>query len=272
MAPKLPDDVFVKASENGSHVLKNVPETGQQLNIPVRLAVDVDLGDDSKILGQGLDVRLAGSVHLENEKHTLIPSAIGKVTIPYGRYKAYGQELDIDRSSTISFDGLLDDPHIYVIAKRRFSPVGAGIKISGRVSKREMTLIADEPLSERDKFAWLALGRSGSSNEDDASLMLATSAGSLLAQGLNAELGIFDTLGLSSKEGRRQGDGSLSPSEQIITIGKQLSKELSIGYEYSLNTSKQVVRVAYEFKRNWSAIIRFGNSPSVEGRYSKRFD
>ena len=197
------------------------------------------------------------------------PAARGQVRVVKGRYKAYGQDLDIEYG-TITFNGTLDNPALNVRAKRRLSPVGAGVEVSGSVAAPSIQLIADEALSERDKLSWLVLGRASAGGSDDASL--AAAAGALLAGTINDRLGLFDDLGLVSQQQKTLPDGTVSPAEQVVTVGRQLTRELYLGYEYGIASANQAVKLAYQLSKGWSLVLRAGTTASLETRYTLRFD
>lgn len=259
-APSLGDDVMVKGRPG--------PEPSAFASMPLTVALDLDLGDHFRFSGQGLNVDLTGSVRVSANPGEA-PGAKGQVRVVKGRYKAYGQDLDIEYGA-ITFNGPLDNPLLNVRAKRRLSPVGAGVEVSGSVSVPKVRLIADEPMSEKDKLAWLVLGRAASGERDDNDL--AASAGMMLAGSLNDQIGLFDDLGVSSRKEKTLANGTVSPAEQVVTVGRQLTRELYLGYEYGVTSANQAVKLAYQLSRGWSVVLRAGTDASVESRYTLRFD
>ncbi|RXZ43980.1 translocation/assembly module TamB domain-containing protein [Crenobacter cavernae] len=261
-APLLSDDVVVKG--------RQLPVSEGSPKLPITLALELDLGDRFRLSGQGLNVTLIGVVKLA-AKPGEAPTALGQVSVVKGRYKAYGQDLDIERG-VITFAGPIDNPNLSVRAKRRFSPVGAGVEVTGTVSSPSVRLVADEPMSEKDKLAWLVLGRAASTGGgDDASL--AASAGAFLAGSLNEQIGLFDDLGVTSRGEKTYASGRVSPAEQVVVVGKQLTRELFIGYEYGIRSAEQAVKFAYQFSKSWSVVLRAGNADSsAETRFTRRFD
>ncbi|TCP13652.1 autotransporter secretion inner membrane protein TamB [Crenobacter luteus] len=261
-APTLSDDVVVKGRDKA-------PADGAP-SLPITLALDLDLGDRFRLSGQGLNVSLTGTVRLA-AKPGEAPTALGQVRVVEGRYKAYGQDLDIERG-VITFAGPLDNPSLSVRAKRRLSPVGAGVEVTGTVSAPNVRLIADEAMSDKDKLAWLVLGRAASTGGGD-DVALAASAGAFLAGNINDRVGLFDDLGLSSRGEKTYADGRVSPAEQILVVGKQLTRELFVGYEYGIRSAKQAFKFSYQFSKSWSVVLRAGNvDSSVETRFTRRFD
>jgi translocation and assembly module TamB len=68
-------------------------------------------------------------------------------------------------------------------------------------------------------------------------------------------------------------NGTVSPAEQVVSFGKQLSNELYLGYEVGITTSNQALKGIYQFNPSFSVILKAGTPySSAEGRYTKRFD
>ncbi|WP_028535787.1 translocation/assembly module TamB domain-containing protein [Paludibacterium yongneupense] len=258
--PALSGDVYVKG---------RAPTPPSALeNLPFSADLTLDLGDHFHFGGQGLDTQLTGQVTLSANPGQA-PAAHGQVRVLSGRYKAYGQDLDIEYGA-VTFTGPLDNPHLNVRARRRLSSVGAGVEVSGTVQAPQIRLISTEALSDRDKLAWLVLGRAASSNTRDDSAM--ASAGALLAGSLNNQVGVFDDVGMTSRSERIQRDGRISPAEQMVTVGRQLSQEFYLGYEYGISSAQQAVKLIIQLGKNWSLVLRAGVDASAESRYTLRFD
>ncbi|MDN0083853.1 translocation/assembly module TamB domain-containing protein [Crenobacter sp. SG2305] len=261
-APTLSDDVVV--------VGRKPPEPSSLGKLPITVNLELDLGDRFRFVGQGLDVTLSGLIRVD-AKPGYPPTANGQVHVEKGRYKAYGQDLDIE-SGVISFAGPIDNPGLKVRAVRRLSPVNAGVEVTGSVSNPHINLVADEAMSERDKLSWLVLGRASSGDAKD-NAALGAAAGALLAGAVNEHIGLFDDLGMTSRKARTAADGSISPAEQVVTVGKQLTRELYLGYEYGITSADQTVKMVYQLTKGWSMVLRAGQqSSSAESRYTLRFD
>ena len=67
--------------------------------------------------------------------------------------------------------------------------------------------------------------------------------------------------------------GELNPAEQVITFGKRITNELYLGYEYSVTSANQAVKLIWQINSTLQAISRVGtDSVSGEVRYTIRFD
>ncbi|MDF0607068.1 translocation/assembly module TamB domain-containing protein [Neisseriaceae bacterium TC5R-5] len=259
-APTLSDDVVI--------VGRAEPAPSAFSSMPLHVDLELDLGKRFRFSGQGLEVDLTGSVRVTASPGAA-PAARGQVRVVRGRYRAYGQDLIISYGA-ITFNGPLDNPSLNVRAKRRLSPVGAGVEVSGTVAAPQVRLIADEPMSDKDKLAWLVLGRQASGERDNNDM--AASAGAFLAGSLNDQIGLFDDLGVTSRRERTMADGTVSPAEQVVTVGRQLTREIYLGYEYGVSSAEQAVKMIYRLSKGWSVVLRAGNTQSLESRYTLRFD
>ncbi|WP_165089678.1 translocation/assembly module TamB domain-containing protein [Neisseria yangbaofengii] len=258
--PTLDDDVVVLGE----------PLKEQAATTPIFMDLDLDLNDSVRFVGEGLNVTLGGTLKLTARPGETV-QGIGTVRVIKGRYKAYGQDLDITKG-TISFVGPLSDPNLNIRAERRLSPVGAGVEVLGNLSNPRITLVANEAMSEKDKLSWLILNRASSGSDGDEAA-LSAAAGALLAGQINDRLGLVDDLGFTSRRSRNAQTGELNPAEQVLTVGKQLSQELYLGYEYGLTSADQSVKLIYQLTRSIQAIARVGSESSGgELKYTIRFD
>ncbi|MDD0717121.1 translocation/assembly module TamB domain-containing protein, partial [Shigella sonnei] len=90
----------------------------------------------------------------------------------------------------------------------------------------------------------LILNRAGSGSSGD-NAALSAAAGALLAGQINDRIGLGDDLGFTSKRSRHPQTGDLNPADQVLTVGKQLTGKLYIGYEYGISSAEQSVKLIY---------------------------
>lgn len=258
--PTLSDDVVVIGEEQKEKTAAT----------PISLNLALDLNDNFRFSGEGLDVLLGGTLNITAQPGRDV-QGVGTVRVVKGKYKAYGQDLNIDKG-TISFVGPLDDPNLNIRATRNLSPVGAGVEVLGSLNNPRVSLVADEAMSEKDKLSWLILNRASSGNDSDEAA-LATAASAWLAGKVNDRIGLVDNFGLTSQRTRNAQTGELNPAEQVLTFGKQLTSELYLGYEYGINSADQSVKLVYQLTRSIQAIGRVGSqSWGGEMKYIIRFD
>ncbi|WP_373755484.1 translocation/assembly module TamB domain-containing protein [Neisseria sp.] len=258
--PTLDDDV----------VILGAPEKPKAATIPFRMNLALDLNNNVRFSGEGLNVTLGGTLNLTANPGETV-QGVGTVNVVRGRYKAYGQDLEITKGA-ISFVGPLSDPNLNIRAERRQSPVGAGVEVLGSLNSPRVTLVADEAMSEKDKLSWLILNRASSGSDSD-NAALSAAAGAFLAGRVNDKLGLVDDFGFTSKRSRNAQTGELNPAEQVLTVGKQLTGNLYLGYEYSIESAEQSVKLVQQLSRSLQAVARVGSdSWGGELKNTIRFD
>ena len=258
--PSLDDDVVVLGEEKKQTAAVT----------PINLNLTLNLNDNIRFVGYGADITIGGKLTITSRPGEAI-QGVGTVKVVKGRYKAYGQDLDITKG-TVSFVGPLNNPNLNIRAERRLSPVGAGVEVLGSLNNPRVTLVAKEAMSEKDKLSWLILNRASSGSDGD-NAALSAAAGALLAGQVNDRLGLVDDLGITSQRSRNAQTGELNPAEQVLTVGKQFTNNLYAGYEYGLSSAEQSVKLVYQLTRAIQAVARVGSrSYGGELKYTIRFD
>ena len=227
-------------------------------NTPLDLDLALTMGDDVRLHGFGLDGTLGGSVRMRARpgRETV---ATGSLDVD-GRYRAYGQKLQITRGRLVWSNTAFGDPLIDIRAERQLGSVTAGIDVRGRASAPIAQVWSDPATSESEALAYLALGRPLSSanaaeNRQLSAATAALSAGNLLASQLGAKIGLDDA-GVS--ESRALG-GS------VVGFGKYLSPRLYVSYGVSLLGTGQVITLKYLLRKGFDIEIE---SSTVENRGS----
>jgi len=146
------------------------------------------------------------------------------------------------------------------------------VEVLGNLESPRVSLVADEPMSEKDKLSWLILNRASSGSDSD-NAALATAVSAYLAGKFNDKMGFVDDFGLTTQQTRNINTGELNPAQQVLTFGKQLTQDLYLGYEVGLGQANQTVKLVYQLSRAFQAIARVGTlSSGGELKYIKRFD
>ncbi len=249
-------DAGVSASEDVVVLDPANPE--RTASSPLDLDLALTMGDDVRLQGFGLEGMLGGSVRMRARpgRETV---ATGSLDID-GRYRAYGQKLQITRGRLVWSNTAFGDPLIDIRAEREVGQVTAGIDVTGRASAPIASVWSDPASSESEALAYLTLGRPLSSANADENRQLsaataALSAGNLLASQLGAKIGLDDA-GVS--ESRALG-GS------VVGIGKYLSPRLYVSYGVSLLGTGQVITLKYLLRKGFDIEIE---SSTVENRGS----
>lgn len=194
----------------------------------ILLDVAVGLGEDVKFSGFGLSTGIEGAVRVRGGTRAPYTGS-GRLTLRDGRYKAYGQELDIERGQLI-FNGPLDNPQLDIRAVRRTPDVVAGIQLSGTPLQLRSNVFSEPPLRDAEALSYLLTGRplagATSSGEGDmlnaAAFALGVSSAANIVSQVRSGLGL-ETLAV---EGGAE-DGRL-------IAGKRFGDRLLVEYGYGL--------------------------------------
>ncbi|HJV54006.1 MAG TPA: translocation/assembly module TamB domain-containing protein [Noviherbaspirillum sp.] len=262
-APVLDDDVLVTGGK------ARTPGAKAAGPYTPRVALAFDLGDDFRFNGAGADVRLGGTLSIESMPGQAT-QATGTVHVVEGSYETFGTRLDIERG-TLNFHQSFSNPDLNILAMRRDKEVAAGVQVTGTPVRPRVQLVSEPEVPEEDKLSWLVFGRAGSSGD----------AGPAQAQAAakEAALGLFNRLG-----GARIAKGfgldqiAVGSSEyglgaqQVVSLGKEISNRLYIGYEQSLAGAAGVLKLTWDWSRHWSVVVRGGTIGGLDLLYNKRFD
>lgn len=257
-AAQLDDDIVVRGRPRARRA-----ETFRSALLDLDL--DLDFGDDFRILGAGLETKLRGRMNVRTAPDgTLV--AKGTVTSERGTYYAFGQKLAIDRGRLI-FDGPIDNPSLDVLALRKGLQVEAGVELTGTVRLPRLRLVSEPPVSDTEKLSWLTLG-SGPEAMTGANIALVQAAAAAVLQGgSQLPLGrrVAQAVGLDDISFR----GSGTAGSQVLAIGKRLSDRLYVEYEQGIVATNFIVRLSYALSRFVSASAETGRATGV-GVYYKR--
>jgi translocation and assembly module TamB len=221
------------------------------------------------------------------------PRVTGDVLIKNGSYFAYGQELVIKRGVT-RFTGAIDNPVLDITAIRPELPVEVGVSLGGTALSPIVKLVSVPVLSDAETLSWLVLGTPLDNAQAGAqSLALKQAAAALIGSdgtggGLASIVGL-DSLGLGyasdtdqqvaiSDSGSPTGlPGSTSTSsvkanQEVVTLGKKLSKRLSVSYEQGVRGVWNLLRIQYEISNRLSLRAQTGSESAVDLIYFFSFD
>ena len=244
-------------------------DSGESTPLTVAARVQLDLGEDFRLRGQGIDTRLAGTLTLAaNGPLSTPPQLTGTVRTVGGTFRAYGQMLRIERGNIV-FRGDPANPTLDIIALRPnyTSDQRAGAQVMGTALLPRVRLYSDPALPDNQTLAWLLLGRPAPDTGTEAA-MLQTAALALLGgregRGLAASFGL-DELSFSGG-----GDGEIASAS--VTLGKRLSDRLYAAYEHSLSGASGTLLIFYELSRRWTLRGQAGENAAIDLIYHLSFD
>lgn len=272
-APVLGDDVVVVRRSDQREVktaATPVPETQPASRFSPVIDVTVDLGNDFRFRGAGADLLLAGQLGIKSEP--LAPMrATGTVRVVDGTYEAFGRKLNIERG-IINFNGPVDNPNINIRAMRRNLEVEAGVEVTGTVRLPRVRLVSEPNVPDEDKLSWLMFGYGAESAGAGQQRQLSGGALGGAALGMiggKAGKSVVSHFGID--------EFSIGPStaglndQQVVSIGKAVTDQISVGYEQSLTSASNVVKLTWAFSRRWSLIAKGGSINGLSVLFNRRF-
>jgi translocation and assembly module TamB len=222
----------------------------QAAQLPLHAQIKVTLGEKVMLLGYGLNARVLGQLTV-NEKPGAPTTGSGEVRVE-GTYKAYGQDLTIQKGQLVYAGTPLDNPRLDLVAVRKIEAVTAGLRVTGSAQSPQLTVFSDPVMGQSDALAYLVTGKplsevgQGDADEGDmlqtAARSLGTAAGSLIAKNIGQRLGI-DEFGVTDNE---------AIGGAALTIGQYLSPRLYLGYGVGLFEPGQVITLRYKLSRSLS--------------------
>jgi len=294
----LPDDDIPKLADDV--VIIGQTETVEPTLKVLLSGLRIDLGDDFRLHGRGLNAQLTGALTLLGltQYH---PYAEGSIRVKKGTYMAYGQILNITRG-IISFSGPVDNPGLNIRAMRNgvsdseriittnaetvnntgeitgsnFSQttsnnvqnVNAGVEITGSGLDPRIKLVSEPNVPDTEKLSWLVLGHGTDLAGKNDFAMLSLAAGAVLSQG--------DSMPLQTKLARAAGldefgfTGSDAETASL-TFGKRLSSQLYLSYVKSVSGLLDVARLTFNITPRWALQAETGTESAVDALYTFRF-
>lgn len=290
-APALGDDVMVVRRPPGTDpaaveaAAQAAPGTapGPSGMLPrLNANVSVDLGSNLRLRGRGIDTRLSGSLLLTADPQVAAgqPRLRGTINTVRGTYAAYGQKLAIDRGA-ITFTGPIDNPQLDILATRARSAfstastgaatvtdtdVVVGVLITGTAQNPRVRLHSVPDMADSEKLSWLLFGRGTGGLASQETALLQTAAMALLSgEGESTTGQIISAIGLDEFS-LRQGASSTGNNVQdtVVTLGKQISRRLYLGYERGLSDTLGTWQIIYRLARRLTLRAQSGADNSLD--------
>ena len=237
---------------------------GAQATNRRRIDVDVQtsLGDDVQFAGFGLTTAISGTLDLQGGTHDPFVGR-GRLALRDGSYKAYGQELEIERGELI-FNGPLDNPQLDIRAVRSAQDVVAGIELTGTPRNLSSRVFSEPPLGDAQALSYLLTGRplagAAEGGEGDtlnnAAFALGMSGAGQIASQIRTGLGL-ETL---TVEGGAE-DGKL-------IAGKRFGNRLLVEYGYGLVDRLGTLLLRYQLNERIILESRTGAVSNLDIVYS----
>ncbi len=251
---KLPGAGATKASPDVVIIDEKQPEQAVS-QLPLRAQVKVDLGAKTHLLGMGLDGGLSGVLTV-SERPGRATTGQGQIAVD-GTYRAYGQNLHIERGQLLFASTPIDNPGLNIRAARKLNPNAiiddgqeVGLLVSGTAQRPILTVFSNPVMEQSDALSYLITGKPLSevkggegSMVSAAAQALGSAGGDLLARRIGSKIGV-DDIGVSSNE-------ALGGSS-AFTVGKYLSPRLYLSYGVGLFEPGTVITLRYRLSQRWN--------------------
>jgi translocation and assembly module TamB len=233
---------------------------------PLQFYLDLNLGlKNVNFAYQGLKAELEGELNLHLEPESSM-TATGELRTVSGSYKAYNQDLSIQKGSIIYTGGPIGNPGIDITATRTIQTVfdtsgvqqtlTVGVNLTGTIKHPQLNLFSSPvTLNQTDILSYIVLGHGTNTASGGQGQLLIAAASSMgltdnkLTQGIQKTFGLSE-LGLESDEVMNQA-GSLQSNTSLV-IGKKITPKFSIRYSAGLLVPVDVFKMMYQLSRRWS--------------------
>lgn len=267
-APTIGDDVNVinRPGEDNKPSAQGGQGAGAGKQLTLDADLGINLGDQLRLKGHGVSGVLKGQLKVTTPRNK--PAVHGAIRLEQGKFAAYGQKLDIVRS-TITFNGLIENPRLDILAMRPQTPtaqdsdVKVGVRITGTAQDPRVRLYSEPALSETEQLSWLVLGR-GPTGLGGADIgLLQTAAVALLSgdDGPGATDRIIGLLGLDTLS-VSQSDGVVR--ETVVSVGKQISRHWYMGYERNLSATGGNWQLVYSLAQRFKVRAQAGEDNAID--------
>ncbi len=231
-------------------------------SIPFFTNIILYFGDDVRFKGFGLDTQLLGKVNVlkEENRQTFVT---GFVAVGKGNYKAYGQDLVVERGRLI-FQGPYDNPGLDIRALRVMNDGTAGLEIGGTLQHPKSSVFAVPARTDSEAMAMLITGKplSQSSQADAYSLIGAIgSLGMDRGQSMTSDIASMfriDEIAIKSDKGFDQSE---------LWMGKYVTPKLFIRYMVGLFDQAFALGMRYEINEKLRLEAESGKTQSVDVIY-----
>lgn len=264
-APSLDDDVTVRRPGDPEPGERTAAAQATRQNF--LMAVAVDLGEQLRVRGRGLETLLRGAVRITNPGGRLALN--GTINTEAGTYAAYGQRLEIERG-ILAFSGPPGDPRLDVLALRPNLDMRVGVAITGNLLTPRVRLYSEPDLPDSAKLSWLLLGREPDGlGRDDTALIQRAAVAILSGESEAPTDALLRNLGIDEFGLRQSGEGDVR--ETVITLGKQLSRRWYLGYERGVNATTGTWQLIYRIARRFTLRAQSGEDNSLDVIWTWRF-
>lgn len=256
-SPSLGEDVIVTGRPNDPRE----PQAASQGGNRIALDLLVNLGENLRMRGLGIDTRLRGELRVSRPSGKWALN--GTVNTVEGTFEGYNQKLVVDRG-VIIFAGAPSEMRLDIEATRpNLDNVRVGVKVSGVLSNLRVRIFSEPEMTMNEKMSWLVLGRASDGLGKNDTALVQRAAFALLAGDSDGGPGAITKAFGIDELGLRQNDTG-DTRETVVSVGKQLSKRIFVAYEQNLATSAGSFQVTYRIAQRFVMRLQSGLDRSID--------
>ena len=272
-APRLGDDVVVRAPvgpQRPAAAPKVTAATSatQGPRVIPDVAINLDLGPNFQVRGNGLVTRLAGSLELRSGGTDLTPRLTGELATVGGTYRAYGQQLSIEQG-VLRFAGPYNNPSLDILAIRPNLQQRVGVQIRGTARSPVARLYAEPDLPDAEKLSWLILGRAAGNGGAETAMLQQAALALLRGNGKPLSGSLGDAVGLDELSVR---GGATSADASTVLLGKRLSRDFYVAYERSLAGILGTLYIFFDLSRRVTVRAQTGEQSAIDLIFTLPYD
>lgn len=231
---------------------------------PMAMAMDIDVAvgeDQLNFSGFGLTAKVQGHVHIGDNLDTR-----GELWLNDGRYRAYGQRLEVRRARLL-FAGPLDQPYLDIEAIRKTNDVVAGIRLSGSAEQPTTQIFSEPAMSQEQALSYLVLGRPLSTTGEDNNMLAQAALGLGLMGSAGVTSDIATKLGIRDFDLDTQGSGN---NTAVVASGK-ITEKLSLRYGVGVFEPASTIALRYLLSKRVYLEVASGVASSLDIFYKRDF-
>lgn len=224
--------------------------------------IDVVVGEDKlNFSGFGLTAKVQGHVHIGDNLDTR-----GELWLNDGRYRAYGQKLDVRRARLL-FAGPLDQPYLDIEAIRKTDDIIAGIRLSGSAEQPTTQIFSEPAMSQEQALSYLVLGRPLTTTGEDNNVLAQAALGLGLMGSAGVTSDLAKNLGIQDFELDTQGSGTTTA---VVASGK-ITEKLSLRYGVGVFEPASTIALRYLLSKKVYLEVASGVASSLDIFYKRDF-
>jgi translocation and assembly module TamB len=229
-------------------IIDDEPVAPPEVDARVRVIV----GDDVRFSGLGFTSLIEGDLTVR-EVPGSPPSVLGELRFIDGRYRAYGQDLEIGPGRII-FAGPEEDAGLDVTAIRTAQDgTEAGLEVRGSGTAPEITLTSDPAMADADVLSYILYGQplsdGNASQQGQVAGAAATLGANVLTTRLASQVGLDDA----------RVEGTTQDQAQLVA-GKYITPSVYVSYGVGLFRPSNTFRIKYLLNSNWALQAESGDA------------